>query len=134
MQLGWRWTLPNTVSLSSNLGAIDRADVDVEVVAGRGDTDQTDHAAGCGTAQRVAHDDGCTGAFHQNIGLELVDIGEAAEMKCPADLAHDRFLFQTFVVIEHVDIEPALRCQIGRRQQTDWASAGDKKRLRIPRH
>ena len=51
-------------------GAVELADVDVEVMAGRSDADEADDAARRGAAENVAHDARRAGAFHQDVGLE----------------------------------------------------------------
>src|SRR5271167_4843339 len=48
-----------------------------------------------------------------------------------AEMAHDGFLLETFVMIEHMDVKPALRAD-HRGKQPDRTRTGHKQRLRRP--
>src|SRR5580692_7562334 len=82
-------------------------------------------------AESITHHARRAGALHQNIGLEAFELGKAFEMERAAEFAHDGFLFQAFVMIEHVDVQPALRTD-QRGKETDRAGAGNEERLRRP--
>ena len=60
-----------------------------------------------------------------------VEIGEVAEMEGAAELAHDLSLLQTVVMIEHMNVEAALRAD-HRGEQADRPGAGDQQRFRLP--
>src|SRR5579863_1591429 len=70
-------------------GAIEIADVNIQIMPRRGHTDETNDTARAGKTKRVANDGGRSGAFHQNVGLERTEVSEAAEMKHAAKIADD---------------------------------------------
>jgi hypothetical protein len=111
--------------------AIEVAEVELEFVTRRAHPDQARDTARGGAAEHVADDDRRAGAFHHNVGLKASEIRDAAEMKGAAEVAHQRPFHGAVVMIEHVNVEAALRADQGR-EQTDWSGAGDQQRLRLP--
>src|SRR5579862_7369330 len=112
-------------------GAIERADVEGEGLAGRADADQTYNAARRRAAEHVAHDDRRPGAFHEDIGIEPVETGEFTEMERAAKLADDQSLLLALAIVEHMYVEPSLgsdQC----REQADRTGAGNQERFRLP--
>src|SRR5690242_18887561 len=89
-------------------GAIEAANVEIKIVTGRRNTEQTNNSGRAGAPKRVAYDAWHAGAFHQNIRLHDRQVGKLAEMKRGAKFADDLPLRSAIVVVEDIHVEPAL--------------------------
>src|SRR5262249_58751630 len=80
-------------------GAIKPADVERKIVTRRGNAKQTNDPGRGGVLERAAHDAGHAGAFHQNIRLHDSHVGELANVKGRAEVAHDLPLRSTIIMV-----------------------------------
>src|SRR5262249_56030221 len=74
---------------------------------------------------------GRAGASNRSGGREPLEVARIAVVS-PAEIAHERLLRTTLVVIENVHVEIALLSH-QRRQKPDRPGAGDQQRPRLPR-
>src|SRR5262249_26396714 len=111
-------------------GAVEAADIDVEHLSGLGDAGQADDSGRRRRAETCTDEGHSSGAFHQNVGSERFEARRVAVVD-PAEIAHERLLRTTLVVIEHMHVEIALYSHEGR-QKPDGTGAGDEQRLRLP--
>ena len=112
-------------------GAVELADVELTLVPGLRDSEQANDAGGRGSAEHVADDARHAGAFHQDVGLQTVEVGDRADVKAGAEAFRQRALRTVFVVVEHVGLESTLHAH-HRRQQADRSGAGHQHGARRP--
>ena len=108
--------------------AVEIADIELEFVAAGGNAGETDDAVRRGAAHDVEHDRAGAGAFDHHVGLERAEI---ADVVGGAERAN-QIRFDAFAhAVEHVHFKPALHAD-QRRQEADWAGAGDECDARLP--
>src|SRR6516162_10417115 len=96
-------------------GAVEAADIDVEHLSGLRDTGQADDSGRRRRVETTADEGRRSRAFHQNVGSEPLK-GARIAVVGPAEIAHERLLRTTLVVIEHMHVEIALDPHEGRQQ------------------
>src|SRR6476660_7610764 len=109
---------------------VERSDINFEVVTRLGDAHQTSDAARRRVAEHIAHDAGRATAFDQYVRLET-KISQRTDVIDTAKPADHLALGAMFVMIENMNLEPALRAH-ERRQEPDRAGPGYQQRFWIP--
>src|SRR5262249_58139676 len=103
----------------------------IAYVAGLSATGEAADSAPGRRAETCTDEAPSSGAFHQNVGSQPLEARWVAVVG-PAEIAHQRLLRTTLVVIEQMHVEVALHSHEGR-QKPDGPGAGDEQRLRLPR-
>src|SRR6266699_280840 len=105
-------------------GAVEAANIEVEHLSGLGDAGQADDSGRRRRVETAADEGRRSRAFHQNVGSEPFEVARVAVVG-RAEIAHERPLGTTLVVIEHMHVEIALLSH-QRRQQPDGPGPGDE--------
>src|SRR5205807_111827 len=106
-------------------------DIELELMAGRGDPEQADDPGGPGARERLRDKRWRTGALHQDIGAQALDDVAATDVVGTAQGGNQLGFVPIVLMIENMELELPLRSQQGR-QQADRAGAGDQQGARTP--